>query len=418
MSLFSDLFHGNFSNVGHDLNPSNVFSDFGSDASKAFSNPLVDVGLAAGIAAPFLLPEIGGALGLGGAGDAALGGFDLSTLGSGVTDTGAGLGSAFATSSSDLATLGGAGGAAADATLPGSSTLDALGGGSNGYVLPGSTPFDASFAANPLAGSTDLTNPAFTSNLFSATGTLPDTATTLGTASDAVAGTGGNVGIFNSLANAGSSVASGLKTAAPIIGVAGLGANLYSGYQQKQALSQLNAQEQAKATQEAQTAATENAAAAPLLNNGQTLMTYLQTNTLPPQFQASVDQQVAAAKARITQGYASRGMSPDPTKNSALAQDLNNVDQQALTLKAGFETQLQQAGTQMVQTANTLLQQGLSATQLSAELPIQMATLNSTLNKQMADSISSFAAALNGGGRANSVTLNLPNSSTTGAGVG
>jgi len=416
MSFLSDLTHGNFSNLGHDLNPSNIFSDFGSDASKAFSNPLVDVGLAAGIAAPFLLPEIGGALGLGGASDAALGGFDLSTIGSGVTDTGAGLGSAFATSSSDLATLGGAGGAAADATLPGNATLDALGGGSNGYVIPGSTPFDASFAANPLTTSTDLTSPAFTSNLFSATGDLSSTAGTVG--SDVSAGAGGNVGIFNSLANAGSSIGGGLKTAAPFIGAAGLAANLYSGYEQKQALNSLNAQETAKATQESQTAATENAAAAPLLNNGQTLMTYLQTNTLPPQFQASVDQQIASAKAKITQGYASRGMPSDPTKNSALAQDLNNVDQQALTLKAGLETQLQTAGTQMVQTANQLLSSGIAATQLSAELPIQMANLNNALNAQMATAISSFAAALNGSGKANSVTLNLPNNGTTGTGLG
>jgi hypothetical protein len=396
-----------------------LLSDIGVDPFKVPAWGEDALGAAAALAGgAFALPAIGGALGLGGASDAALGGFDLSTLGSGVTDTGAGLGSAFATSSSDLATLGGAGGAAADATLPGNATLDALGGGSNGYVLPGSTPFDASFAANPLTG-TDLTSPSFTSNLFGATGNLSDTTGTLGAASNAATGAGGNVGIFNSLTNAGSSIAGGLKTAAPLIGVAGLGANLYSGYEQKQALSSLNAQETANATQEAQTAATENAAAAPLLNNGQTLMTYLQTNTLPPQFQASVDQQVASAKARIIQGYASRGMPSDPTKNSALAQDLNNADQQALTLKAGLETQLQTAGTQMVQTANQLLSSGIAATQLSSQLPIEMAKLNSSLNQSMAASISSFAAALNGGGKANSVTLNLANAGgTTGTGLG
>ena len=149
-------------------------------------------------------------------------------------------------------------------------------------------------------------------------------------------------------------------------------------------------------------------AAAPLLTSGQTLMQYLTTNTLPPQFQASVTQQVQAQKAQIIQGYASRGMSTDPNQNSALAQDLANVDVQAQTLTANLESTLSTAGNQMVTTANQLLSSGLSATQLSAELPIQVAQLNSTLNAQMAQAISGFAAALNGGGTKSGITLTLP----------
>ena len=62
MSFLSDLFQGNFSNLGNDLAPSNIFSDFGTDASKAVSNPIVDAGLlvgggllTAGLADPALL---------------------------------------------------------------------------------------------------------------------------------------------------------------------------------------------------------------------------------------------------------------------------------------------------------------------------------------------------------------------------
>jgi hypothetical protein len=62
-----------------------------------------------------------------------------------------------------------------------------------------------------------------------------------------------------------------------------------------------------------------------------------------------------------------------------------------------LETQLQTAGNQMIQTANSLLSQGLSATQLESQIPIQISELNQQLNTQMMQSISNFAAAINGG---------------------
>lgn len=362
--------------------------------------------LGGALALPALLPELGGALGVGGAGaDAAAGGFDLGTIGSGVDATGAGLGSAFATTPTDLTALGG------------SSALGFSGDVGTGIDTTGLPSIITSGSAGASTG-LDLGSTAAYNTATGASSLGGDLATTVGNASNIAQGAGGNVGFLNSLtnaispSNAGAAIGKAISNPLTDIGIAGLGYNLYSGYQQKQALNALNATEQGNATAEAKTAATENAAAAPLLANGQTLMTYLTTNTLPPQFQASVDQQVAAAKAQITQGYASRGMSPDPNKNSALAQDLNNVDQQALTLKAGLETQLQTAGNQMVTTANQLLSAGISATQLSAELPIQMAQLNASLNQQMASSISSFAAALNGGGKA--ITLNLGGANTAG----
>lgn len=231
----------------------------------------------------------------------------------------------------------------------------------------------------------------------------------LGTAATAAAPAATSGGLLSTVEGALAPVSGALKTAAPILGLGGLGYNLYSGYEQNQALKQLSSAEQQNAATAAQTAATEQAAAAPLISSGQSLMNYLQTGTLPPAFQAQVQQAVQAAKAQIIQGYASRGMSSDPNQNSALAQDLANVDQQALTLQGNLETTLSTAGNQMVQTANSLLNTGLSATQLSSEIPIQVAQLNNSLNQSMAQSISSFAAALNGSGvKPGTATITLP----------
>lgn len=198
----------------------------------------------------------------------------------------------------------------------------------------------------------------------------------------------------------GSPAGKGLGTVA---GLGGLSYNLLQGAQQKKALDALNARESGLAAEAAATAAAAKKSAQPLLTSGDTLMSYLTTNTLPPQFQAMIDKTIAANKASIIQGYTSRGMSGDPKQNSALNQDLMNVDQQADVLKGNLESTLSTAGNQMVQTANQLLSTGLSATQLSAEIPIQMAKLNVTLNAQMTTAISNFAAALNGGNRGGGV---------------
>ena len=410
MSFLSDLFQGNFSNLGQDLAPSNIFSDFGTDASKALSNPIVDAGLlvgggllTAGLADPALL-------GLGAAGGA------VDAAGAGAA--GADLGAAAASAPLDLTAFGAD--TAADAALPSAATLDAgefgalanpalTAAGAAGGASPGAlvasdfatlgagvgSPLDITAGAGAAAGAA---NPAI--DITAGAGAAA------GAANPAIAGAGG--GVLDSITGALAPVGTALKTAAPILGVAGLGATLYTGYEQKQALNALNQQEATNAATAASISATDQAAAAPLLTSGQTLMQYLTTNTLPPQFQASVTQQVQAQKAQIIQGYASRGMSTDPNQNSGLAQDLANVDVQAQTLQANLESTLSTAGNQMVTTANQLLNSGLSATQLSAELPIQVAQLNSTLNAQMAQAISGFAAALNGGGTKSGITLTLP----------
>jgi hypothetical protein len=193
------------------------------------------------------------------------------------------------------------------------------------------------------------------------------------------------------------------KTAAPIAGLGGLGYNLYSGYETKKAQQAETNQINATAAQEAAISTQDTNSAQPLIASGTALTQYLTTNTLPPQFAQQITSLTQAQKAQVIQGYATRGQSTDPTHNSALAQDLANVDNQAATLQASLESTLATAGNQMVSTANQLLASGASAAEISGQLPIQVAQLNNTLNTATSNAIANFAAAL-GGGKINSTS--------------
>lgn len=386
MSLLSDVLGGNIGNALHDLNPSNILSDAGPDLGKALSNPLLDVGLAASLAAPILLPGLlGGDALLGGA--AAASSLDPTALAAGV----------------DLS--------AADAALPTAAVLDS-------GTLPAGI-VDEFNTAFPAAASGGLDPGALSAGaaLPGAGGVTALGVPTTATLGDATAAAGDG-GILSQITGALAPVSGALKTAAPILGLGGLGYNLYQGYQTNQANKALTAQEATKAQTAANIASADQAAAAPLLTSGQTLTQYLATGTLPPDFQAQVKQQVDAAKASIIQGYGARGQSTNPQENSALAEDLANVDIQAQSLSANLESTLNTAGTQLISTANALLTSGLSATRLSAELPIQISQLNSALNKQMSDSLANFTAALNGSvPNKNSIQLSLPSNIINSQGV-
>ena len=280
-----------------------------------------------------------------------------------------------------LPSTGGAGLSTAGAGLPGGATgvSDLSGGASDlgGWLSPGATDFGSTLGGAAPGGAAG------------GAGAVPDTWAF--PASAAPGGTTPSSGILSTLGSA-------AKNVAPVAGVAGLGYNLYSGYQTKQQINALANQEQQASALVAQNAATANAAAAPELSAGETLQSYLQTGTLPTNIQAQVDQQVAGAKAGIIQGYASRGMSTDPNQNSALAQDLANVDTQAQSLKGTLETNMATAGSQMVTTANNLLQTGVNATNISSQIPIAMQNLSIQLAQATSTAIASFAAALNSGG--------------------
>jgi hypothetical protein len=386
ISFLTDLFEGKTSNLGHDL--SNPLDDASADFSKqpSWAKDLE-------IAAPLALGAV------------ATGGFGLLGEGAGLSSLfgGAGL-AADSGSAIDLAGTGTdifgdagiAGQTAADtaAALPQGATLtagttpdafagafDAAGAGSGttsgvgGGVIAGTPGGDLATAAGGAGGGTSAL----------------DTASTVGagSAGGGAAG-GGGTGIL-------STIGSDIKAAAPFVGAAGVAGSLFEGYEQKQALNATNKQEAAATAQAASTAAIAQQTAAPLINQGQTLMTYLTSGTLPPQFQTQVDQTIASQKAGIIQGYASRGMSTNPQQNSQLQQDLAAVDNSRNTLMTQLESQLATAGQNMVNTANQMLATGVSATSLESQIPIQISKLNQQLNQSMMQSISNFAAAMNGG---------------------
>jgi len=272
----------------------------------------------------------------------------------------------------------------AGAALPAGATLDA-GTGITGGVAGGLG--DAFGGAGGIAGQTVAGAGDIAGGAAAAPASLTSALDTVG---GSLAPGGGGGGVLSSLGGT-------LKAAMPYVGLAGLGGSLYEGYEQKQAINATNKQEQQNAITAGNIAAQAQQIAAPLLSQGQTLTTYLTSGTLPPQFQTQVDATIAEQRAGIIQGYASRGMSTDPKQNSQLQQDLAAVDNSRNTLMTQLETQLQTAGNQMIQTANSLLSQGLSATQLESQIPIQISELNQQLNTQMMQSISNFAAAINGG---------------------
>ncbi len=410
-------------NLGNDLAPSNIFSDtassFQSQPGWAQGLEIGGAALLGGLALPELLPAAGSALDLsGGAAAGGLGGFDLGTIGPGVAAAGGDLSGLTAADVTYLdptllgeASVGPFDTGTAAVPFTGANMAGQVAGGTpgagvldfspssiqatGGDVIPGAGGGGAAFA-DPSAGAD-----------VAGTGTSPD----LGYA---VYSNGQPVGIQGAApfaqpaAPGGTDVLSQIGTfmgspagkgATTLLGVGGLGANLYSGYQQNQALNAA-AQQQKVYAQEAQNAqAAALKIAQPLINSGEMLTSYLTSNTLPPQFQSQVDQWVKSTKAGIIQGYTSRGQSGNPEQNSALQQDLANVDQQALGLQGQFEEILSSAGQQMITTANSLLSTGLSATQLSSEIPLAVSKLNLALNAQMTSAISNFAAALNGGNR-------------------
>ena len=303
-----------------DVGLGGVNTFFNSAIKPALENPAVDIGLGLGAAAltgGLLAPEIGG-LFAGGAADAgaAAGGGALGFAG----DVGGGAASGLP---DWLAAPGAISDASGGAAFP---TTGVAGGATGGTSLGGSLATDVGNAAGVGGG---YTTQPFVTN--------PGVMDTPGFGQPAPE----QPGILQSLTN--QATQHPLQTAAAAAGVGGLGFNLLQGYQQKQQLNALQKQENTLSGNAQASAAAATAAAGPELSLGELAQSYLQTGTLPAPIQSQVDQQTAAAKAQIIQGYASRGQSTDPNQNSALAQDLANVDTQALTLKGNLESQLNQA---------------------------------------------------------------------------
>ena len=195
------------------------------------------------------------------------------------------------------------------------------------------------------------------------------------------------------------------------LGIAGLGYNLYQGYQSQQALKALQQQETNYQNQIASAGQAALSAAGPMEAMGTALMS---GGPVPAPMQAMLDQYRNSQRATIIQGYAARNQNTNPQQNSALNQDLNAVDENMLALRESI-------GNQILTTANQMLSAGASATSIAAELPLMMQRMNIQLQAMSGNAIANFASAMSGGtmkvsgqgtGGIN-LNLNSPNTTNT-----
>ena len=117
---------------------------------------------------------------------------------------------------------------------------------------------------------------------------------------------------------------------------------------------------------------------------GQQLLSYLQSGTLPAGLKASLDQATAAAKAKIISNFAGQGLNTDPNQNSALQAELAAVDQQALISTA--------------QIGQQLMTSGIQEAGVSSQLYTTLAGIDQTQTANIGKAIANFASSLGGGG--------------------
>ena len=359
MSFLTDLFEGNTGNLGNDIShagsslmshPSELYETLGGAAALATG----------GLALDALAPEAGAAAGGGG----------LSSLFSGLFGGGGGITAAAGGDSAALDAVA----AGADPTLAPAVDAASVGGSPAGLPaafggMPAGVATAPDAAAGAVGGATPLGQATTDADMFGITGT----------GGPAPAGTAPPPGndFWNTLTNPSQWTLGGVGKVA---GVAAAGAGLGMDVLNR---NQMDPNQAVLAQQAAQ-----------LGQSGQVLESYLKTGKLPPALQAQLDQAVAAEKARIISGYAAKGMPTDPNQNSALAQDLNNVQTNAIAAMANVQVEMM----------NT----GLKETGLSSQLYQMLTQLDLQQNKDLMSAISSFAAALGGGiGGGQNVKLSL-----------
>lgn len=167
------------------------------------------------------------------------------------------------------------------------------------------------------------------------------------------------------------------------LGAAGLGYSVLKGQQDTSNMKALSATAQQEANLNQQ-----------LTAQGENLQQYLTSGTLPPQYMAQVNQAVQSAKAKAIADAAAQGLNTDPTKNSALAATLSNIDNQVPQMIA-------QVGQTLAQSGQGLINAGAGAAGLQSNL-YQALVQNDTANASaIGRSIASLAAALSGKTQAN-----------------
>ena len=150
------------------------------------------------------------------------------------------------------------------------------------------------------------------------------------------------------------------------IGAAGLGYSVLQGQQAAKYSPEMQAQAEALSAQ------------------GKQLLSYLNSGTLPAGLQQSLTQATSAAKAKIISNFASQGLNTDPAQNTALAAQLNQVDQQALISTA--------------QIGQQLMTSGIQETGLSSDLYKTLANIDQTQTANIGKAIAGFASSISGSG--------------------
>lgn len=135
------------------------------------------------------------------------------------------------------------------------------------------------------------------------------------------------------------------------------------------------------------------AAARNLDANGRQLMSYLQGGNLPPGLKAGLDQATAAAKAKVISNHAAQGLNTDPTQNTALAQQLKSIDDQALISTATIGQQL--------------MQSGVTQSGLASDLYKTLSNIDQTQTANIGRAIANFAASLSGGRTGGGINLKV-----------
>lgn len=196
------------------------------------------------------------------------------------------------------------------------------------------------------------------------------------------------------------------------LGAAGLGWNIYQGQQtsaNQQAMINLASQQMAqnKALQDKGVLQSDkNVANADALSaEGKGLREYLATGQLPAQYTSQIDQAINDAKQTAISNAAKNGQPTDPTKNTALAQSLAQIDNQRAGMTSQIAERLFGSGLSLAQigtganqqTATSLLGAGQSAAGLSGQLYSTLTNLDQKQSEATAKAIAALAQSLNNG---------------------
>lgn len=162
------------------------------------------------------------------------------------------------------------------------------------------------------------------------------------------------------------------------LGAGGLGYSIYNGMQQ-------TANEKALTSQASQA----NANSGALEAQGQGLVNYLTSGTLPAGYQTQVTQAINSAIANAKSNAAAQGLSTDPTQNTALAAEIESIQNQQPILQEQIASQLAGTGT-------SLINAGAGAAGLSGSLYSTLVQNDTTQATNAGKAIATLAAALNG----------------------